>query len=334
MGRSKKIISPIAKSSTSKFIIIMKKTLLFGAALCMAAAVNAQTESAFIDAAALGITTENTDVAAGTVLCTSTNVTMKAAYGIQYKTVAMSGESDKFKSVTIDGVNYGLVTGIQGQTNPTNTKCASTQQPTAGAIFQFDVKADGVLYVFSKLSANKQYYAFEGAYSAETPSSSIGYTIVGGGQADGKTYSAVHPADADGYANFSGYPTAETIGTYFLCDLLGIRPTTDETYGTNTFNDDNFKQTILGVAAFPVYAEAETYYYFAVGSKVTCDGFVFIPGAKTVANIEISETQGTTSISNVAAASQNAAVYNLLGQRVAADTKGLVIINGKKVIRK
>lgn len=256
---------------------------------------SAQQESAFIDAVALlgEQAVDNTvAVVGGTKLCKSASVTMKAAYDCDYKIVPMTYEDDPFNSITIDGVSYeNVVKGIQGQRNPTNTKVASTQQPVDNSIFQFDVTEDGYLYVFTRFSANKQYYAFKGAYSESTPSSSIAYTVVGGSQKDGDVYKASLPGDKDGYADYSGYANAETIGTYFLCDLLGIRATYDANYGTNTFAEVTHKANILGVAAFPVYKEAGTYYFHAVGSKVLCDGFVFIPGAKRMGTVTVTNKE-------------------------------------------
>ena len=53
-------------------------------------------------------------------------------------------------------------------------------------------------------------------------------------------------------------------------------------------------------------------------------------------NILISQNGTTTGITNITAeeAAKNAPVYNLAGQRVDKNFKGMVIINGKKVIRK
>ena len=314
----------------------MKKIFTLVAMATMTLVANAQTESAFMDAEALGIGSTAVSVAEGTELCKSASVTMKAAYACDYKAVAMNGESDKIKTITIDGVDYAsLATGIQGQSNPDNTKNATTQQPTKNAIFRFDVTADGWLYVISKLSANKQYYAFEGEYSATTNSSQIAYTAAFGYQTDGKVYQAALPADAEGYADYTKdttYPFT-TIGTYFLCDLTGIRPATDENYGKNSFTDAQ-KGNGLGVIAFPVYKDAKTYYMFAVGSKVTCDGFVFIPGATAMASFNAKG--GETAIESVKAAKNNVegVAYNLAGQKVGADFKGIVVKNGVKMIQK
>lgn len=309
----------------------MKKFFLLSAVASMAMAANAQQQAAFIDAEALGIGSDKVAVTGGTVLASSENVTMKAAYDCEYKAVAMDGEADPFKTITIDGTVYAdLATGIQGQANPTNAKNANTQQPKDNAVFQFDVTADGMLYVFSKFSGNKQYYAFEGAYTAETPSSSIVYTIVAGNQVDSIARTATLPGNEEGFADYSSYAPAETIGAPFLCELLGMRDSSDENYGTNAGWSDAQKANMLGVGAFKVYAEAGTYYFMAVGSKITCDGFVFIPAAEALA--EVTVTAGEASLSNVAAGKTAAITYNILGQQVPANTKGLVIRNGKKII--
>lgn len=308
----------------------MKKFFTLVAMATMALGANAQSESAFMDVEALGIGSDAAvAVTAGTTLCSSASVTMKAAYDCSYKAVAMNGASDPINTLTVNGEEFSsFATGVQGQTNPNNTKNATTQQPTSGAIFQFDVTQDGFLYVFSKLSANKQYYAFEGAYSASTSSSQIAYTAAFGYQIDGATYQASLPADAEGYADYTKdttYPFA-TIGTYFLADLTGIRPSTDENYGANTWADSQ-KGNGLGVVAFPVYKDAGTYYMFAVGSKVTCDGFYFVPGATEMGSFSAGSS---SAVAGVAEAKAEAAApvkvlgangiqignYNIAGQQV------------------
>lgn len=308
----------------------MKKIFTLVAMAAVAIAANAQQESAFVDTLALGIkSSAAVDITAGKVFAKSANVTMKAAYNCAYKAVAMNGDSDPFKTITIDGTEYAnLACGIQGQTNPTNTKKASSQQPVDNAIFQFDVEADGYLYVFSKLSGNKQYYAFESAYSESTPSSQVAYTIVAGSQKDSKVYTASMPADKDGYVDYTtdtAYPF-ETIGTYFLCDLVGLRASSDEKYGLGGKSDFTTEQsaTLLGVAAFPVYKDGGTYYFMAVGSKVTCDGFVFVPGATEIGAVSIS-AGAASGISEVAteAAPAKAAKKIVNGQLV-------IEKNGKK----
>ncbi len=69
-------------------------------------------------------------------------------------------------------------------------------------------------------------------------------------------------------------------------------------------------------------AEAnKSYYIFCTGSKLTCYGFTFT---------------SATGIESVKASmnTANGEVYNLAGQKVDANAKGLVIKNGKKMIQK
>lgn len=316
----------------------MKKSLLFSAALFSAAMANAETESAFIDAEALlGADAKETAVAvaAGKELCKSASVTMKAAWDDTYKIVAMCGDGDAeaAKSVTIDGVKYDAVTGIQGQTNPKENNLTSGGQQT-GAVFQFDVTADGTLYVFSKISYNKQYYVWEGDV-ANNKGMMVAYTLKANTASDGTEVSYTLPADENGYYAGMGYNEEGVAALTEDGKLAKSNPAYDNGTAINfcvTFtkndvvsqgiiNESSWNGNALGYIAFPVYKEAGTYYVNACGSKVTCDGFVFIPG-------------DPTAIASVNAAPANAQIFNMLGQKVGANAKGLLIIDGKKVIRK
>ena len=76
-----------------------------------------------------------------------------------------------------------------------------------------------------------------------------------------------------------------------------------------------------GVLEFAAEA-GHTYYVFCTGSKLGCFGYIFTPG-------------GSDGISTVKSSVVNNNVcYNLAGQKVAKNFKGLVIENGKKVIKK
>lgn len=92
----------------------------------------------------------------------------------------------------------------------------------------------------------------------------------------------------------------------------------------------------LGVIAFPVYKDAY-YNVNACGSKITCDGFVFVPGAEEDPLATIAATKDeSTAIKNIAIdeLDTNAPIYNLQGQRVGEGYKGICIQNGKKFIVK
>jgi len=65
----------------------------------------------------------------------------------------------------------------------------------------------------------------------------------------------------------------------------------------------------------------ETYYIFNKSTQIGFGGFEFTPGSTGISEI-------------TAADDEDAPVYNLAGQRVSKDTKGLLIKNGKKFINK
>ena len=76
-----------------------------------------------------------------------------------------------------------------------------------------------------------------------------------------------------------------------------------------------------GTVTFNV-ARGGTYYVLAAGTRMGFYGFKFTAGTTGISNINASE------------AANEAATFNLLGQKVASNAKGLVIKNGKKFINK
>lgn len=79
-------------------------------------------------------------------------------------------------------------------------------------------------------------------------------------------------------------------------------------------------QAFWGYLTFTAEAK-ETYYVFNKNTQIGFGGFEFTPSG--------------TGISDITAADDaDAPVYNLAGQRVSKDTKGLLIKNGKKFINK
>lgn len=102
-----------------------------------------------------------------------------------------------------------------------------------------------------------------------------------------------------------------------------------------------------GFISFPVYADSD-YYFSAWGSKAACGGFVYTAEAPSIVFEEVLAEDGTVSnarvefpeilasgVESVAVENdENAPIYNLMGVRVNADAKGILIQNGKKFIRK
>jgi hypothetical protein len=63
-----------------------------------------------------------------------------------------------------------------------------------------------------------------------------------------------------------------------------------------------------------------------------CDVIVYNTNGCHIYTLKIEE--GTASINTVKATAQNGAIYNLAGQKVGKDYKGIVIMNGKKFVVK
>ena len=90
----------------------------------------------------------------------------------------------------------------------------------------------------------------------------------------------------------------------------------------NEKNENIIAAKSNGIVTFNV-AEGGTYYVFAAGTRMGFYGFKYVTGTST----GISDIQAPKS-------SKDGATFNLLGQKVANDAKGIVIKNGKKFINK
>ena len=303
----------------------MKKIFTLVALATFTFAANAQTESAFVNAEELlGADAASTAVAveAGKSLCSSQNVVMKNTYDDTYKIVSLWGETDAANKVVLDGVEYEMPMGIQGQTNPKeNTLKNGGQQ--SGAIFRFDVMADGILYVFGKFTGNKNYYVWEGDITnmAAMP---VAYTMTAM-TVDGTNVGYILPGNDYGYYELGGgYDDANR---YFTADQCTEIFKVDGVTAENVPGSKDEGLTIwkggtnaLGVIAFRVYAEAGTYYVNACGSKVTVNGFAFVKSANGYAEVSFGKSE-TAGINNVASVSGKKAAKKAL-------------VNGRLVIEK
>jgi len=106
-----------------------------------------------------------------------------------------------------------------------------------------------------------------------------------------------------------------------------------------------------GFITFSVYEDTD-YYFSALGSKAACGGFVFTEEEPTVVFEAVKDADGNETAPErvfpalgiigsadgvegvVAEEDANAPIYNMMGVRVNADAKGILIQNGKKFIRK
>lgn len=115
---------------------------------------------------------------------------------------------------------------------------------------------------------------------------------------------------------------------FFVCDAETglnsvVKTLVNKNGSTVSLGDDQtVAEKFYGTVNFNVEAN-KTYYVFCTGSKLAFYGYQFTPGTDTgISNINASE------------AANEGATFNLLGQKVASNAKGLVIKNGKKFINK
>ena len=97
---------------------------------------------------------------------------------------------------------------------------------------------------------------------------------------------------------------------------------------------------VYGLARFNVEA-GKSYTVFCTGSKLGIYGFTYSseavvidPVTTAAVKAEIDAAGGETAINAVKVDSENAVIYNLAGQKVGRDYKGVVIVNGRKMIQK
>lgn len=95
---------------------------------------------------------------------------------------------------------------------------------------------------------------------------------------------------------------------------------TKGTEGTDAYVVGPGNQAFWGYLTFTAEAN-ETYYVFNKNTQIGFGGFEFTPSGTGISNITATDDA-------------DAPVYNLAGQRVSKDAKGLLIKNGKKFINK
>lgn len=331
----------------------MKKHLLLAAAIFSVASASAQTpEVGFIDAEALGLSAKPA-MTGGTKISETENVTMY--YAFDQEANLQNADFNGMKSLIVNGQKIDLVPGIGGNSNPAGINI--TTGPTAGGCqYHFQVKKDGWLIVPSKISSNKNFYAYEGTYegSMSLLAYTLGMEIANDAYPDLKYGVYTLPADADGYFD----QNAATADDYLLGGQAIAWPIRIFTKNGEAVTAGNGTGAII----FPVYADAVDYWVFATGSKMNTCGFIFVasdPKGKapdvTVYGPERTDDAGTvipaksfaitgevqtpseSGIADIIAdetIDENAPMYNVLGQQVDASYKGLVIKNGKKYINR
>ncbi len=316
----------------------MKKNLLVLASLAAAFAASAQVEAIWFDKEISGAFAETGKVSieAGTVIGRGEAGELKLAYTDDW---GVGGIDDHgYNSLKVNGVEVGRVpSGAVGNSNPQGWSTSTAA--TSGAVFQFDAKKDGFLVIPSKYSTNKNYWVFEGlagegemcvAYTFGIEGAGFGQRIDYTLPADKDGYLDVNAADIDKYVNGTSIKWPEKV-------VLGDAAADVKSHG-------------YGVIIFPVY-EGCKYLFGAQGSKMTCSGVVFADKAPEVTIYGPAGEDGTTPKEETFSfgaqggdssaiestvidqpVDENAPIYNVYGQRVNREYKGILIQNGKKFI--
>lgn len=267
---------------------IMKKSLLFVAAMFMAVCANAQGQWNAVSADDVAqVKEDNTIISHGTVKSKAGEMTQVAQNEIQNATVfitdggadweVMSKDDNTFESQGKTwSTNY-----IQGGTNGVD---ASLQKAgTTSAHVEFTPAVAGKVYVAAKYGCKKK------IWTAKVPNSVI-------------------EAEELDFAAMGDYAT-DVWGQYITADggLAAEQATDADVYAALAYDVE----------------PGNTYFFWVSGSKIMLCGLAF------------DASGDVNGISNVVApeADANAPIYNLAGQRVSSDFKGIAIQNGKKFVK-
>ena len=303
----------------------MKKVFLL-AAVAFATSANAQVVQ--FDSEGLGLTGDVSPVAAGTALGSNDAVDVYIAFDDSYK--ASNIKNNNYNVVKIGGNEISTGGGMQGNTNPKGDgdkspvgSIADGTGPVApinGCVYGITAKADGIVYVVAKLSSNKAYAVFEDG-------AAIGYKAA---------MEVVDTRFADNKINVEVKGEGQYNNVTTPIDWL-VRLATGDAEAASAGNG-------LGVVWFPVYNGGK-YMFCAAGSKASVSGVYFATAEQDVV-VEGTDSEAPkdaftifsadpAGISSVAAAkAQNARMYNLAGQEVGKNFKGIVVVNGKKFMNK
>ncbi|MDE6581919.1 MAG: hypothetical protein K2K47_05270 [Duncaniella sp.] len=336
----------------------MKKFLLLGVAAVATLGAAAQTQYCFTNVTELKETTgqpldKSVDVAAGFVILENEYGKLTSMFDEPLGTFTPCGS---LNYVSVGGGDLQkIVAGINGNNNPKGQ--SMTSLPTSGMVFQLYTEKTGYFTILTKMNTNKNYWVFEGSSFAAYRLGDCALS-----KAEGEVVEYTLP-----YDEFMGLDlNAADIDKYFtVADDGSVTGPKVPWAVVNPEGSDMGEGS--GFMTLCSYATPEfpiTYTFFAQGSKMACDGFIFTPcdeptfadapevvfggvekvaedGTVTPAPTPVvfagkiyNDPAGIENIVVDAAADVNAPMYNVLGQRVNESYKGLVIKNGKKFINK
>ena len=323
----------------------MKRNLLFAAALMAGVAVSAQ-EVGEMDFSVIASETA-TAVPAGTTVALSDNFKVVTAFDDSFKQLGTA--TDEFEQMIFDGNALEVVTGVTGNSNPTNAAGSPSNTylaPTAGCAYKFIAPGDinsgklyGYFYAIGKLSSNKQYWVSEEGVV-------VGHDI--DVVLEGTAYHFSLPGDPENLNALSddfvkaAYPDLTSIisSETGLPDYSTGTPSLDQMCGfpRGNWNGASGSKNGLGYIKFAVYEGCE-YMFGASGSKMSLAGFYFDPEGDAVVTLHdndgaVTDLQlsvgggGDNAISSVESAAEVVAeeYYTVSGVRVAEMVPGLNLV--------
>lgn len=233
----------------------------------------------------------------------------------------LKGTTDENDALIVDGCDPKFAQYLMGQGNPEFTHWEFDEEtdngtahrvygtywepgfdmPAKGAYWKFAASANGTLKVaiYGNKNTNPTYIVDESTKQPLTPST-VNIAIFY--QNTGFVY--------EGNVNDN---TAKYLNEGTMADDYVLQHTNGVTQN----------RPVLGYISFPVQS-GKVYYLFNTKSQIGLYGFAFTPdnSGAGISDITLNKEDA------------NAPVYNLAGQRVGKDAKGILIQNGKKFIRK
>ena len=327
----------------------MKKNLLLIAAIAATMGANAQDATfCFADMTALGF--DGSTVPAGTVICQDENGTVSTVNEDAAKAFVPSRAPYEYVAVA-GGEAVKITSGATGNSNGQSPLSGGVATlPGSGWMFKLETTKSGYFYVLTKLNTNKNYYLMEGQ------SNLYAYRLGVVNEAINFEYTL--PEDAFGNVDLQSTETKYFVGEPGAYTKLQVPYLVNDPEATENPGEGS------GFLCFASYATADapsTFYYWAQGSKMANNGFIFVADdepllenipAITFSGIEKVAEDGTVTpaptpvtfggngagVGAIAAdqkvLDENAPVYNVLGQKVTKEYKGILIQNGKKYINR
>lgn len=321
----------------------MKKNLLLIAAVAATAmGANAQSQYCFMNLEALGIEAVNVDKPAGTALVENEYGKYTLGFDQSVKKQGVAVSPYKYIALGSDELQQ-LTDGITGTDNPKGN--TMTSLPASGMFYQLETTQTGYYTFVTKMNGNKNYWAYEGETAC---CYALGYK-----PADLDPIYYVLPHDQYDQLDLE----STEMSKYFAGDA-GAWTATKKPFVVAGLPEENGHDGVgfLQVVSVASVEYPSTFTVFATGSKMGNNGFIFTPAAEPsfatapavkIGGVESVDEAGVVTpapepivfggnaagIENVVAApvvDENAPVYNIYGQRVSKDTKGLLIQNGVK----